>query len=317
MEIQHTLILNGRRFLFSLSYERSAELFTQLNREIGIKFMRNEDYVVEAQVTDEVFQSFLNYLQNSQEPEINANNAFEFYLLSNEFGVLKNHFTEDSDREVIRGAKIDCLLASYDNNHQKRGNWDRSSYELYIAKDLDYYISNLSEKLYQVPINSLYNIFYHAERVLNDHKKAYKFIAAKLEGNENNNDNNNNNNNNNDNNNNDNNNNDNNNNDNNNNDNIDDNQNKNPDFAVLLESLDASKLDDNINKKLVQDREKNFGFSPKASENFVYKLDTMKKCITGVSKIAFEKENIDVINFLLEQPCFDINEIFIFNHFFV
>ena len=55
-------------------------------------------------------------------------------------------------------------------------NDDKSQSEKFIAMHLDDYIDMYEQELLKIPSNSLFNIFFHKERILNDHQKAYDFI---------------------------------------------------------------------------------------------------------------------------------------------
>ena len=53
---------------------------------------------------------------------------------------------------------------------------DKSSLEANIAKNLDEILINSGDELMSLPIDSLYNIFFHQERKLIDHNRAYRII---------------------------------------------------------------------------------------------------------------------------------------------
>lgn len=46
----------------------------KIPKEIGFKLYKDQAYTVQSQVQPEVFQNFLEYWQNSKEPNINSEN---------------------------------------------------------------------------------------------------------------------------------------------------------------------------------------------------------------------------------------------------
>lgn len=173
MELKHSLIFNDKKYEFTVDYKRAIELLSQIPQEIGSKLISNKDYTVESQVQLEVFQSFIDYWKNSKEPEINPDNLYDYYLLSQEFGLMKDFLTQNTNENDFH---LTCLkhISNIDNSHKSL---DKSEHEKYIALHLDSYLSEKEEQILKIPINSLYNIFYHEERVLDDEQKAFDFIT--------------------------------------------------------------------------------------------------------------------------------------------
>ncbi|KAK8840225.1 hypothetical protein M9Y10_031170 [Tritrichomonas musculus] len=131
-------------------------------------FNSDHSYHDKSNVSEEVFQSFLNYLINDEEPDINLDNVNQYYEISQEFNLLQ---------EII-SAKIHSFGEYFVNiNGLMQKNTDLSKYEESIAINLDDYIEKYGSSLMQSPIQSLYNIFSHPKRNLNDHNRAYNVIT--------------------------------------------------------------------------------------------------------------------------------------------
>ena len=90
----------------------------------------------------------------------------EYYLLSQEFQVLTDYLSDKMDEAIIN---LSILISSM--------NRDKSRSEKYVSMHLTDFIDKYDQELKKIPINSLFNIFYHPERVLSDHQKAYDFIT--------------------------------------------------------------------------------------------------------------------------------------------
>lgn len=55
---------------------------------------------------------------------------------------------------------------------------DSSNFEKQIAINLDQYLINHGDRLMKAPIQSLFNVFNHSQRVLTEHNLAYDLIAS-------------------------------------------------------------------------------------------------------------------------------------------
>ena len=97
MELKHTFILKEEKHEISVNYARAMTILPKIPEEIGIKLIKNVFYVVESQVSPEVFKNFLKYWVTSKDPEVNSENIYEYYLLSQEFCISINNVSEESD----------------------------------------------------------------------------------------------------------------------------------------------------------------------------------------------------------------------------
>lgn len=158
-------ILNNQIFKVSLNLDK----LTTISRDIGNQLLANNKYIIKSHVSNENFQKFLDFIVNGQPPSFNSDNIYQFHNLSQEFDIMKDLF-EQPDLEKL--LKISILKNYYQNCN------DKSYSEEYIAMNLDFYLQKFSKEMYEIPITSLYNIFYHRKRILNDQEKAYQFITS-------------------------------------------------------------------------------------------------------------------------------------------
>ena len=112
------------------------------------------------------------------------------------------------------------------------GLW-QSQIEKDIAADLDFYLDQYKEQMSQVPETSLYNIFNHESRQLNNHNAAYQFIIENINKN---------------------------------------NENKRS-FCILIATLDALKMSEKLIQESNLHQEEHFGFVPKSSDSLICSLN--------------------------------------------
>lgn len=162
------LVFNEQKHTISVTFQRYLQLLNYFPEKIGITQYNHQYYNIESIVSEETFDNFKKYLTDSLEPEIKSNNLHEYYFLSQEFQVLTDYLSGKMNEDIIN---LSILILSM--------NSDKSQSEKYVSMHLDDFIDKYIQELKEIPINSLFNIFYHPERVLNDHQKAYDFITKK------------------------------------------------------------------------------------------------------------------------------------------
>lgn len=128
-------------------------------------------YHVNSDVSEEVFQSFINYLEKDEIPDIQFNNINEYRQLSQEFGIL----SEKLDQKTKEFGEFKVNLNGIQNNQ------DSSYYEEQIAQKLDYNLEKYRKELMDLPIQTLYRIFNHPNRNLTKHDLAYEVIKHEIE----------------------------------------------------------------------------------------------------------------------------------------
>ncbi|KAK8887431.1 hypothetical protein M9Y10_038475 [Tritrichomonas musculus] len=139
----------------------------------SLVFGQNHYYCLKSKVNENVFQSFIDYLVDDKIPDIDVFNFNEFMQLSQEFNILIE-FLEDKKKQLG-----EYLI--YINGLLTNKNENSTFYEEQIAIKLDDYLEKFGEELFNIPIQSLYNIFNHPRRNLTQHNAAYDLIKQYLD----------------------------------------------------------------------------------------------------------------------------------------
>lgn len=116
--------------------------------EFSDLLISNHRYEVQSPVKNETFQQFLDYWQNQTYPEINKNNIWEFYLLSNEFGIMNDYITSPQFENIF---DISYLIQSGEHssfNNRFATNFDKSFIEKRIAIHLNEYLVDSPDDLF-------------------------------------------------------------------------------------------------------------------------------------------------------------------------
>lgn len=172
----YTFTSNNKEFSIALT-RRKLNLIPEEKNAPFDALSNLHRYDVQSQVSNDTLESFLNYWAYDKQLQITSDNFIEFYQLEDEFGILGEIINQPEYKQFN---DISILIRSADGKK-----FDKSCIEKKVTLDLDNYLTNSSSSLKQVPLNSLYNIFNHPERNLNDHDLAYNFIIdAASEGNE-------------------------------------------------------------------------------------------------------------------------------------
>lgn len=143
MEIKHKLIFMDKKYEISIEFKHGIEALNKIPKEIGYKLFKNEPYKVQSNVQPEVFQSFLKYWQNSEEPNITDDNIYEYYLLSKEFCLMSEYFSEETNENKLHIASLKYLT---NINPNEQNAIDKAKEERYIAMNLDSYIEKKQRK---------------------------------------------------------------------------------------------------------------------------------------------------------------------------
>lgn len=138
------------------------QILPKIPQEIGYKLFRNEEYNVESQVRPEILQNFLEYWKNSKEPEINVDNMYEYYLLCQEFKLMTDYFAANSNENDLHISSLKYFSKFFINDDTL---FNKPQHERYIAMHLDTFLKEDENIMLKIPINSLFNIFFHKERV--------------------------------------------------------------------------------------------------------------------------------------------------------
>lgn len=150
------------------------EIYEKLPLEIKKEIFHKGEYYIQAPVSRSILDSFFEYIKdNNNKPTINISNIEDYILLNNELIVMSDYINEFKFVDI---SKISLCC---------KENIDTSVTEKEIAQNLDYFLNNYSEEMYNISIPKLLNIMNHKEKVLKNHNKAYEFIKHGLENNTN------------------------------------------------------------------------------------------------------------------------------------
>ncbi|KAK8835008.1 hypothetical protein M9Y10_020613 [Tritrichomonas musculus] len=171
MQSEHVidLILNGKKHTIPSKFTRLAIVSDDVYYEI----MKDHKYVVHSNVTDDVFQSFINFWTNEEEPEIMIENVHEYDLLYREFGIIGDLLLK---KRESWGTYFHDL-----NNLNDPMIIDKSNTEEMIARQLDDYLLKNGTNLMNSPITNLINIFSHPDRKFTQQNLAYELIIDHYE----------------------------------------------------------------------------------------------------------------------------------------
>lgn len=138
-------------------------------------FTPNHTHYISSEISDEVFQSLVDYMINGIPPQITKENFADYLKINDEFNLFKDFIKKTEDEF---GVDLKCIIQLSDTKSKQ----DNKVLEIYIAKNLDYCLKNYEKDMMKIPINNLYNIFNNSQRKLDDHELAYQFIkeASKL-----------------------------------------------------------------------------------------------------------------------------------------
>lgn len=164
-------ILKSGTFSVPSIFKHLVNIPTKISK--SLVFDNQHQYKVESDVSEEVFQSFLNYLINDTLPDIQINNFNEFLQLNQEFQLLDD-IIEEKKKQF--GEYLINLSGIKDNKN--------TNYPVFtekIAMNLDDYIDKYGQELIKLPIQTLHIIFNHHKRYLTQHDIAYDLIKQHFE----------------------------------------------------------------------------------------------------------------------------------------
>lgn len=134
----------------------------------ALVFNEEHKYEIKSKVSEEVLQSFINYLINGEIPKITITNFFEYSELSQEFNQLK---------EVIQAKQAEFgENLSFFEGLQSQNQQTRTFYEDQISQHLDDYLEKYGIDFFRLPIQTLHTIFTHKNRKFSKHNLAYLLI---------------------------------------------------------------------------------------------------------------------------------------------
>lgn len=162
----YDLILKNKKF----HVPKIQETIISVSKKVADELLNYNQYYVISNVSENIFQNFIEFWKDKQKiPIIDHTNFVEYQKLNQEFGMLTEIIISKTDDPLFN---ILCLSNDV--------NCDKNSIERSIASNLDQYLEKYAKEMYQIPINSLYNIFKHQERILHNYSKACHFITQTL-----------------------------------------------------------------------------------------------------------------------------------------
>ena len=170
MSEEYILILNDQEIKFHFN----SKWVPKLGESISDSLISSKKYFIKSKVSRANFDIFLDFLNEKiGYPSIDANNYYDYYQLSKEFNdILENYLSKPEFDEFC---KISML-----ENAKTNENIDKQLCILYISENLDYYLQYQPNNLSKIPYQTLYNIFRHEKRILNNQENAYQFIKQIL-----------------------------------------------------------------------------------------------------------------------------------------
>lgn len=237
-----------------------------------VELMNNSKLIIQSKAKLETFKQFIDFIINGKPPDIDKNNISEFISLSNEIGseMAQTFFTDSMKKIGLKDNLLDDIIEN------KKEAIDNFALEKQIAIDLEYYIENHSEKLRQVPITTLYNVFNHKSRHLSNHDNAYEFIINSLK---------------------------------------DANELEREQFCALINTLDGTKMSEEMINDAFVKKSEHFGYIPDMPDNFFAKLkDKADSCEQKYIEIEKQFKSIkaeleSTIANIKQQADDDVNKI--------
>ena len=127
-------------------------------------------YNIQADVSEDVFNSLCIYFATHTLPNIQISNFFSYVQINNEFCIQSITELIEEKRDSF-GEYLLNIESIYNQSIP-----DKSQIEEEIAQNLDIYINKYGEQLLNLPINSLFNIFGHKNMQIKSHNELYELI---------------------------------------------------------------------------------------------------------------------------------------------
>lgn len=167
----YSFSLNGEEIEICLN----SDHFDELKEQVKAIISTEGKYQVHSNVPKDIFELYFRYfIYRKRIPVINSDNILQYYLLDDEF---QNQRSSETLISIMSRPEYDEMrLISMIKNTNSDDNESKSTCEKFIAQNLDFYIKNYPEEMRKIQLQSLYNIFSHTERKLENHDDAYSFI---------------------------------------------------------------------------------------------------------------------------------------------
>lgn len=133
-------------------------------------------FQIQYESRDQIFTSFLHYLKDGTLPSIKLENIYEYEELNQSFKIKEIQNLIDQEKKMFNDHEK--ILEALNNSLIK----NRSIYENLVSRDINEYLTKDGKKLMNLPINTLYNIFFQSQTII-DHNLAYKLMNQKFQEN--------------------------------------------------------------------------------------------------------------------------------------
>lgn len=170
-QITFNLVLKSKKFKIPTKFNHLGDVSTKVYN--SLIFSPEHEYLIQSNVSEEVLKSFIKYWTTEEIPDILVDNYFEYSELSQEFNILKE-YVQKKKKEF--GSSLN-LFQNLKNPDQKK----RLQQEENTASKLQNYLDEYGIEMMKLPINTLFNIFKHPKRNLNNHDLAYSLISAEYQ----------------------------------------------------------------------------------------------------------------------------------------
>lgn len=162
------LIVKSKSYSLPFQFKGLFEIKTSIYYQLLVD--PNHKYFVESNISEQNFQSFIDFLVNDKEPNITTYNYYDFLQLSQEFQYTKLEELIQSIKKNWNKFELNLYLL----NDPKIT--DKFMIEQNVSENLDDYILNYSSQLMNVNIQSLLNIFRNPNKKFTEFNKAYNAI---------------------------------------------------------------------------------------------------------------------------------------------
>lgn len=151
-------------------------VYPRILKYLDISIVVKLQYNIDTPISDELFDSFIKFLNLESIPEITVQNVDDYMKLSQE---LKFRELELLVEKFIREKKeSDDIIQNLISTEKGR---DSSFLEKLVASHLDFYIENHPDLLSSFNLTTLFNIFNDKQRVLRDETSALRFLINIVE----------------------------------------------------------------------------------------------------------------------------------------
>lgn len=149
-KIRLVLLLKNKEYEIPCQFKGLSDINQDIYTQL--LFSPNHTYIVSSDVSEEIFQSFLDYWIQQKKPEINSKNVYEYLNLSDEFQIMQ---------DLIKAAKLQWN--QYERNLDmlsSNSTSDKHIVEEDVSQNLDEYIEKYGKSLMNLNIQTLHNIFF-------------------------------------------------------------------------------------------------------------------------------------------------------------